>query len=291
METIEFEEEKIVLDNQIAFDLDNIPDEVDEEESSVLPEQAFSKQDFEWVAKDTLLVVVRNREGGKISRFDTDICGRPMIDFVIMSGGGCETRVIDDNENIIEVLKNLKTDKPYMLVLYSDTPLMRKDVVYNIMDYFIKNRLNGMTLLRGYCFKVEFLKNIDVFTSAVLEKFDEQAFLRVQDGQSYVFANNVIQNRIIDFHIKNGVAIVDKNNVVIDADVEIESGVIVKRGNVLKGQTSIGKDCVLQENNFISNSIIGQNCELTDCCVCDSKIEDDKRLVCQDIFLQNIGEK
>ena len=106
METIEFEEEKIVLDNQIAFDLDNLPDEFEEEESSVLPEQAFL-QDFDW-AKDTLLVVIRNRAGEKLAHFDTDICGRPMIDFVQMAGSGCETRVVDDNENIIDVLKNLK---------------------------------------------------------------------------------------------------------------------------------------------------------------------------------------
>lgn len=291
METIEFEEEKVVLENQIAFDLDNIPDEIPEEESSVLPEQAFSKQDFQWVANDTLFVVVRNRIGGNLAQFDTKICGRPMIDFVLMAGGGCETRVVDDNENIIEVLKNIQTQKPYMLVLYSDTPLMQKQTVYEIMDYFTKNRLNGMALSRGYCFKVDFLRNIDMFNASVLEKFDEQAFTQVKDNKSYVFASNIIQEKIIDFHIQNNVAILDRNSVVIDADVEIEGGVIIKKNNVLKGQTSIGKDCILQENNVLLNSIIGQSCELFDCCICDSKIADGKRLVCQDIFSQNIEEK
>lgn len=288
METV-FEETEIAK-NQISIDFDNIAQLDDQEESSALS-QTFSQEEFENLVNDVLLVVVKNKSGSKVGWYNSFICGRPLVDWVAMAGGGCEKRLIDDNDNIVETLKLIKTQKQYMLVLYSDTPLMSKDVVYKIVDYFVRNRLNVMTLLRGYMVKVEFLKNIDMFSSTTLEKFDEKAFMQVNDGLTYNYASSVIRQKILDFHEKNGVIFEDKNLVAVDADVEIDSGVLVKRNNILKGQSVVGKNTVLQEGNVIVNSIIGEDCDLLGCKLYESKIGQGQQICCQNFFCQNVDGK
>ena len=115
METIEFvEEEYEIAQNQIAFDFDHLPEPEEEEESSSLPDTAFLQKNCEWIINDVLFVVVKCGGENRFSSFNLELCGRPMIDWVVMAGSGCETRIINDNENIIEVLKAIKTEKPYI---------------------------------------------------------------------------------------------------------------------------------------------------------------------------------
>lgn len=285
MEKLELiEKEQEIAQNQIAFDLDNLPIEEmeEEEESSVLPEAIFSQQDFEWVGEDVLFVVVKTNSN--TCRFNQNLCGRPLIDWVLMAGGNCEKKIVDDNQNIIEVLKGIETEKPFMAVFYSDTPLVNKNLVYKIMDYFSRNRLNAMTLLRGYVFKTQYLKNIDNFILGCLDKFDEKAFMQIEDGKSYAKANKILQNRILDYHEKNGVTFFDRNSVVVDADVEIESGVIIKQNNVIKENTCVGANTILEEGNVVINSIIGENCSLLASRVCDSKVSNNKDLRALDLI-------
>lgn len=286
METLNLiEKEQEIAKNQIAFDLDNLPVEEDlpEEESSVLPEEALAPQNFEWIGEEVLFVAVKVK-GNSHNNFDSEICGRPMIDWVLMAGGKSEKVVIEDSENIINVLKNIKTEKQYIAVFYSDTPLINVNLFYKIMDYFVRNRLNAMTLLRGYVFKTSFLQAIDSFILGCLDKFDEKAFLQIKDASEFVKAEKFLQKRILDYHEKNGVAFFDKASVVIDADVEIESGVIIKNNNILKGNTYIGKNSILQENNMIYNSIIGDECKILACRIIDSKITNNKELAGVDLI-------
>ncbi len=284
METMEIiEQDTELAKNQIAFDLDNIPDEVEEEESASLPQDAFESQSFDWVKEDVLFVVVKTQGENKLSNFDSLICGRPLLDWVVMAGGNCEKRFVSDNANIIDVLKTIQTDKPYMAVFYSDTPLLSKAVYFKIMDYFVRNRLNAMTLLRGYVFKTDFLKSVESFMLGCLDKFDEQAFMRVKDGESYKLATTILQSKILDYHERNGVTIFDRNTTVVDADVEIGSGVVIKSNNIIKGKAIIMKDAILEEGNVIANSIIGEGCNLVACRVVDSKISNNKKILGLDI--------
>lgn len=278
METIELiEEEQEIAKNQIAFDLDNLPEE--EEESSSLPAQALSEQNIEWLASDTLMVVVKSK-----SSFAKDLCGRPIIDWVVMAGSGMEVKIVEDSDNIIDRLKSIQTDKQYMIVFYSDTPLVYKGLVGNIMDYFIKHRLNALTLIRGYVFKTAFLRTIETYISSCLESFDENAFTVVDDGESFIKANKQLQNRIFDFHERNGVILLDKKTTVIDADVEIDEGTIIKGNNSLKGRTIIGKNVYLEEGNLILNSILEDDVNLLYCRIVDSVVTKGKDYVALDII-------
>ena len=83
---------------------------------------------------------------------------------------------------------------------------------------------------------------------------------------------NILKNRILDFHLHNGVFIEDKNSTFIDASVIIESGVKIEPNNVLKGETYIGKNVVLEPNNTILSSIISSGCDIKSSYIKNSKI-------------------
>ena len=72
----------------------------------------------------------------------------------------------------------------------------------------------------------------------------------------------------------NGVYIVDPKTTYIDADVVIEKGVRIEPNNVLKGESYIGENSVLEANNIISNSIISNNVIVKNSYVSGSRISE-----------------
>ena len=73
-------------------------------------------------------------------------------------------------------------------------------------------------------------------------------------------------------HMKNGVTIIDPNVTYIDDTVKIGEGTIIYPGNILEGQTEIGKNCVLGPNNRITDSIILDEADVTNSVIIESKV-------------------
>ena len=100
-------------------------------------------------------------------------------------------------------------------------------------------------------------------------------FFVIDDAQKLNYATTVLKERILNFHIDNGVVIEDKNSTSIDADVIIENGTIIKQNNALYGMTYIGKNCILEPNNIIKDSVISDNCVLKCSYIEESRISED----------------
>ena len=69
----------------------------------------------------------------------------------------------------------------------------------------------------------------------------------------------IMRNRINNFHMENGVTIIDPDNTYIGTDVVIEKDVTIYPGNVLEGKTVIKEGAVLYPNSRIKDSVIGKN--------------------------------
>lgn len=50
------------------------------------------------------------------------------------------------------------------------------------------------------------------------------------------------------------------NDLIIEKSVKIGNNVTILSGNILKGNTVIGDNVILKENNYINDSLIGDNC-------------------------------
>lgn len=284
METQEIDVQ--ISKNQIAIDFDALDQVQTEEESAVLPSSLVNAKNFEWVGEEVLFLLVRakNNPFAKV-----DICGKNMEEWVLLASSGCESRVIEDGENVLSSIKAVQTNKRYIAVFYSDTPLVGKVLFQNIMDYFTRNGLNALTLPRGYVFRRDYLLSMNDYIAPCVHQFDEVAFTPISNARALAGAYKILQDKIRAYHVKNGVVLIGENTISIDCDVEIESGVVVYGGNSLKGSTVVGRGVVLREGNYICDSIISDGCELAGCFISASKIERGKRLAFEKIENSNLG--
>ncbi len=255
-----------VLENQISFDLDNLGLS-EKEESLSITETLIKPQNHEWIKDEVLFVVV------KTDKYNMNLCGKMMIEWVKLAGSNCEQIIIDDCDDVMERVKCINTNKKIIAVFYSDTPLLDKSQFVRIVEFFAAKCMNLLLLNRGFVVKNDFLKyNPNVAQSSSSE--DERTNLLIcNNSQAITFAGEQLYNRIREYHIKNGVTIFGKNTVFIDADVEIDSGVIIFPNNVIQGESIISSGTILESGNIIKNSIISNNCH-----ICGSYIEDSKIL-------------
>lgn len=284
METQEIDVQ--ISKNQIAIDFDALDEVQTEEESAVLPSSLVNAKNFEWVGEEVLFLLVRTHDNPFAK---VDLCGKNMEEWVLLASSGCESRVIEDGENILSSIKAVQTNKRYIAVFYSDTPLVGKVLFQNIMDYFTRNGLNALTLPRGYVFRRDYLLSMNDYIAPCVHQFDEVAFTPISNARALAGAYKILQDKIRAYHVKNGVVLIGEKTISIDCDVEIESGVVIYGGNSLKGSTVVGRGVVLREGNYICDSIISDGCELAGCYISASKIERGKRLAFEKIENSNLG--
>jgi len=85
-------------------------------------------------------------------------------------------------------------------------------------------------------------------------------------------AEKVLRKRINEKHMVNGVTLIDPESTYIDVDVEIGSDTIVYPGNVIEGNTVIGKKCMLYPGSRISSSIIENEVTIQNSVVLSSRV-------------------
>ncbi|MBL5767123.1 bifunctional UDP-N-acetylglucosamine diphosphorylase/glucosamine-1-phosphate N-acetyltransferase GlmU [Heyndrickxia sporothermodurans] len=102
---------------------------------------------------------------------------------------------------------------------------------------------------------IEILKNEGEVVSAYqTENMDET--LGVNDRIALSNAERIMKKRINEYHMRNGVSIIDPEQTYIGVDIIIGSDTVIYPGVQLSGQTIIGEDC-----------IIGPNSEIKDCTI------------------------
>lgn len=72
----------------------------------------------------------------------------------------------------------------------------------------------------------------------------------------------VFRDRIVRRHIHNGVRILDPSAVYIDPRVDIGRGTVVLPGCILRGQTSIGRNCTIGPSAMVRDCVIGDETEV-----------------------------
>ncbi|MDP4161523.1 MAG: bifunctional UDP-N-acetylglucosamine diphosphorylase/glucosamine-1-phosphate N-acetyltransferase GlmU [Bacillota bacterium] len=103
---------------------------------------------------------------------------------------------------------------------------------------------------------IEILKKQgQIVTAYQTEEFEET--LGVNDRVALAEAERIMRNRINEFHMRNGVTIIDPANTYIGADVEIGQDTVLLPGTVVKGKTVIGSECLIGPQTEIEDCRIG----------------------------------
>ena len=260
MDNMILEMETETLENQISFDF---------LEQDMKTKPLAKGQIVDWSAEDTLVLILKSKK----MNADFSLCGKSMLDWVRLASSGCEQVILEEkiDVDVLDVARPYADRSSFVVVLYSDAPLLQKATFLEMMNYFTANGLNFMRLPRGVVFKSEYLKNAKMLMSTGEMSFGKDDFFVVDETAKISFAYKVLNERILSYHKENGVILFGENTIFIDADVEIEGGTIVYPNNILKGQTYIGKGVILESGNYIIDSIVCDGAF-----ICQSYIESEK---------------
>jgi len=108
---------------------------------------------------------------------------------------------------------------------------------------------------------------------------DDDSFLVMpNDRKDIAQASMIIQNRLLNKHMENGVTIIDPCRTYIDFSVKIASDVIIHPDTYLKGKTTIDKYSEIGPSVTIQNSRIGSNVRIQYSVIDEARIDDECRI-------------
>ncbi|MGL5978568.1 MAG: bifunctional UDP-N-acetylglucosamine diphosphorylase/glucosamine-1-phosphate N-acetyltransferase GlmU [Erysipelotrichaceae bacterium] len=120
---------------------------------------------------------------------------------------------------------------------------------------------------------------IEIFNShtlkvqaVVVKDFNEA--LGVNDRLDLAHASTLMKQRINEYHMLQGVTIVDPNNTYIGADVVIGTDTIIEPNVMIKGKTTIGADCLIGTGSVLNNAVLANHIVVESSKIIDSMIHD-----------------
>ena len=222
----------------------------------------------------SVIIMLEKKFGEFMKSYDLKIWGKKMWEWVALSCDGYMIKTIPctPESDVLTLIKPLLTDSKYTVVLYSDTPLFKRQTLNEIMTYVRQRDLNVLPLRRGYVFNTDYIRNADSIRVLVQEDFGTDDFTVVEDYAGLAKVSKILKNRIINFHLSNGVQINDTLSTFIDADVMIEKGTVLEPNTYIKGASFIGKNCKIEFGSVIENSIISDECIIKCSYISESRI-------------------
>lgn len=193
------------------------------------------------------------------------VAGVPVLSWVARA---CEKKPkvlpCREGENVLDVIKPYLSDADYSVVLYSNTPLVTKNHIKDLLGFVMTKRMNACKLKKGYVFNNAYISNVDEVYSVDTYDFSSNDFFEVESIEDLAEAEGHLQNRIFAYHSRNGVSFESARNLCIDASVEIGAGTMIATDVSLFGNTTIGANVKLGENVTIKNSKIGSGVTIAD---------------------------
>ncbi|PKL50173.1 MAG: bifunctional UDP-N-acetylglucosamine diphosphorylase/glucosamine-1-phosphate N-acetyltransferase GlmU [Candidatus Riflebacteria bacterium HGW-Riflebacteria-2] len=107
---------------------------------------------------------------------------------------------------------------------------------------------------------------------------DESSTLGINSRQHLADVSAILQQQILDQLMSDGVTITSPQNTFIGPDVNIAPDTVIHPGTMISGRCSIGRDCVVGPNTHISDSTIGNGCNLEACIIKGASITDNSNI-------------
>ncbi|MEB8211448.1 bifunctional UDP-N-acetylglucosamine diphosphorylase/glucosamine-1-phosphate N-acetyltransferase GlmU [Staphylococcus succinus] len=104
------------------------------------------------------------------------------------------------------------------------------------------------------------------------DDFDE--IMGVNDRLMLSEAESAFRQRINEYHMKNGVTIIDPATTYIGVNVKIGEDTVIEPGVKLVGYSEIGEDVIIGQYTEITNSSIGSNVTIKQSVINESNVDD-----------------
>ncbi len=218
--------------------------------------------------KDVCYIILKNSAFclyGDVPTYEMDICGKKIIDWVKNACAGSEIIEVEYSiqDNIFEIVKRKAKDKAVVCVLYADSPLLNQYTLNDVWNLYASSGESLCKLPRGYIMQPKMLdKMVNMLTVKRIGESFSKEFFAVNTLYAYQEAQRTMRQRIVAYFMEKGVVFRDSETVYIDADCEIEPGVIIFPNNHIYDGSKIQEGCILYPNNTIIASVVEKDCVL-----------------------------
>ena len=110
----------------------------------------------------------------------------------------------------------------------------------------------------------------------VVEDTDE--ILGINDRVQLAEAQAIMQDRIVNKYLINGVTFLAPETAYIGKDVEIGNDTIIMPNTIIKGKTKIGSNCIIGPNTQITDSEIADYVEINSSVMLESSIDENTKV-------------
>ena len=219
-----------------------------------------------------VLVININKSGKK--QFEYVVLGKTLSQWTAKACSDYPVTFVEDEGDYLRVAKQNISGTTYTLVINSNMPLLTRADIQNLVEYAVFKQVNLCKFTGGYVVNNKYLSTTDNAFCDSVYSANLDNFYIVENKKQLPQVTKILQERIYNYHLSNGVNIVSFKGVVIEPDVEIEQNVTICAGNVLKGNTTISHDAILKENNVVDNSYIGSSSGISGSVITNSYIGD-----------------
>lgn len=197
--------------------------------------------------------------------WNIEILGKSMLDWVRLAfSEDPVTAIEDDGSNITDLLRPHLNNYEFTVVLYSDTPLISRKTVLEAVNFCRAKKINVCRMTRGFVFSTAFLRGCDDIIAKNRYYFsEEEDFITAHDFSQTALVTDILRNRILRYHMSEGVYITDPQTTAIEGDCVIGKGTVIEGGNRIEGKCIVGENVSIKSGNVINNCIIEQDCTLT----------------------------
>ena len=178
----------------------------------------------------------------------------------------------DDQGNVLRIVEQ-KDGKPEELkVKEINTGVFCFDnkKLFEALKHVDNNNAQGEYYLTDV---LEILRNSGERVGAYkMPDFSES--LGVNDRIALAQATKIMQRRINEEHMRNGVSFIDPDTAYIDAGVKIGNDTVIEGNVVIKGNTEISSDCYITNGSRIVDSKIGNHVTITSSTLQEAEMDD-----------------
>lgn len=178
-------------------------------------------------------------------------------------------RIIRDGEEVLKIVEHKDCNEEELKVNEMNAGMYCFDIksLLSSLEELNNNNVQGEYYLTDV---IGILKSKGEKVGALLTDYEDT--LGVNSRAQLAEAERVLRKRINQFHLGNGVTLIDPNTTYIGINAIIGKDTVIYPNNIIEGYTKIGEGCTILQNSRIKDSIIEDNVEIQASVILDSKI-------------------
>lgn len=180
--------------------------------------------------------------------------------------------VRDNNQNVVKIVEEKDASTVEKSIKEINSGIYCYDA--KLLKESLKQLTNDNKQKEYYITDVIEILNKQGHKVGAYQVDDKRDIMGVNSRVQLAKVQEVMQGRILNKLMEDGVSIINPSNTYVEKDVKIGMDTVLYPGVILKGNTEIGEDCIIGHNCRIENTIIKQGVQIQSSTIVDSFVDE-----------------